>query len=96
MGAFAALFFDPFPFDGECLADMGEVEVAVKRGCDPDLARLDASMVRGRVLDEVGLFSLLEEKRDILKQRGLVGFDGEVVVGFAFFDQVVGQFTLGQ
>jgi len=31
-----------------------------------------------------------------LKQGRLVGFDGEVVMGLLFFDQVLGQFSLGQ
>jgi hypothetical protein len=26
----------------------------------------------------------------------MIGFDGEVVVGVAFFDQVVGEFALGE
>ena len=36
---------------------------------------------------EVGLFSVLKHQSQIVKQRGLIGFDGEVVVGVAFFDK---------
>ena len=50
----------------------------------------------GRVLDKIRLFSILKEQDDILKQGRLVGFDGEVVMGLLFFDQVLGQFSLGQ
>jgi hypothetical protein len=53
-------------------------------------------MVGGRVLDKIRLFSILKEQDDILKQGRLVGFDGEVVMGLLFFDQVLGQFSLGQ
>ena len=48
------------------------------------------------MLDKIRLFSILKEQDDILKQGRLVGFDGEVVMGPLFFDQVLGQFSLGQ
>ena len=96
MGLFPAFLFDGVPFDGEGLAEMGEVELAVERRGSPDLAGLDAPMVGGRVLDKVRLFSILEEQDDILKQGRLVAFDGEVVIGLLFFDQVRGQFSLSQ
>ena len=75
---------------------MGKVEIAVERGGRPDIARLDAPVVGRVVHHEVGLFSVLEEQPKVVKQRGLVGFDGEVVVGVALIDQVVGHFALGQ
>ena len=74
---------------------MGKVEIAVERGGGPDIAGLDAAVVGRVVHDEVGLFSILKHQGNILKQRGLIGFDGEVVVGLAFYDQVLGQFALG-
>ena len=94
--AFAAVFLDGFPFDGEGLAEMGEVEIAVELGGCPDLAGFDAPVVGRVVPEEVGLFSILKNQSHILKQRGLIGFDGEVVVGLTFGDQVVGEFALGE
>ena len=81
----AGLFVDGYPFDDEGLADVGKVEIAVECGGGPDLSRFDASMVGWVMHDEVGLFSVLKVYRDIVKQRGLVGFDGEVIVGLAFW-----------
>jgi hypothetical protein len=95
VGRFAGLFVDRDSFDGEGLADVGKVEIVVEVGGRPDIARFNASMV-GRVMhDEVGLFSILKHQRHIVKQRGLIGFDGEVVVGLALIDQVVGKSALG-
>jgi len=45
---------------------------------------------------EVGMFSILEQHHQVVKQRGLIGFDDEVAVGLALVDQVVGEFSLGQ
>jgi hypothetical protein len=51
----------------------------------------------GRVVhDKLGLMAIVEEQHEIVKERGLIGFNGEVVVGFAGTDQVVGEFTLGE
>jgi hypothetical protein len=51
----------------------------------------------GRVVhDKLGLMAIVEEQHEIVKERGLIGFNGEVVVGFAGADQVVGEFTLGE
>ena len=51
----------------------------------------------GRVVgDEVGDTSVLEQKSDVVKEGGLIGFDSEVVVGVALQNQVVGKFSLGE
>ena len=42
------------------------------------------------------MFAIVEEQHEVVEERGLVSFDGEVVVGFSGIDQVVGEFTLGQ
>jgi hypothetical protein len=39
---------------------------------------------------------VLEEQGDILQQRGLIGFDGEVVMGVSLRHQIVGERALGQ
>src|SRR4249919_3081291 len=71
----AGLFIDGYPFDGEGLADMGKVEIAIEVGGGPDLSRFNASMVGWVMHDEVGLFSVLKVYREIVKQGGLIGFD---------------------
>jgi len=79
-------FFDGGPFDGEGLADIGEVKIVVEFGGGPDFTAFDAAVVGRVVHDKVGLFSILKHQRHIVKQGGLIGFDGEVVVGLAFDD----------
>ncbi len=74
---------------------MGKVEIAVEHGGRPDIARFDPPVVGRVVHHEVGLFSILEEQRDILKEAGLIGFDGEVIMGLALYHQVLGEFALG-
>jgi len=95
-GRVASFLVDHDPFDEKDLADKGEVEIAVEFGRGPDVASFDATMM-GRIdVDEVRLFSIVEEQHQIVEQRGLVGFDDEVVVGLSLIDQVVGEFALGQ
>jgi hypothetical protein len=83
------------PLDHEGLPDVGKVEVAVQFGCDPDLPRLDASMIRGIIQDEVRFPPVFEEELDIPMERSLVLLDGEVVVSLAP-DEVVGYRALGE
>ena len=95
-GGLAGLFVDRDAFDGKDLADMREVQVVVKGGGRPDFTGFDAAVV-GRVMrDKVRGLSVSEPKSDVIKECGMIGFDGEVVVGVAFFDQVVGEFALGE
>jgi len=49
---------------------MGKVKIAVERGGRPDSARFDAPVVGRVVHHEVGLFSILKNLGQILKQRG--------------------------
>jgi hypothetical protein len=83
------------PFDHEGLSNVGKVEVAVQFGCDPDLPRLDAPVIRGIIRDEVRFPPVFEEKLDILMERSLILLDGEVVVSLAV-DEVVGYRALGE
>jgi len=91
----AALFVQGVPFDHEGLSDVGKVEVAVQFGCDPDLPRLDAPVIRGIIRDEVRFPPVFEEELDILMERSLILLDGEVVVSLAV-DEVVGYRALGE
>lgn len=82
-GGLTGLFVDRHPFDGEDLADMGEVHITVEFGAGPDFTGFDAAVVRRVVGGPVWVASILEQKSDVVKQGGLIGFDGEVVVGVA-------------
>ena len=75
---------------------MGKVEVVVETGGGPDFADFDAAMVRRIGTDKIGILPVFEIKCDVLKETGLVVFDGEVEVSFAFFDQVGGDLALSQ
>ena len=55
------LFLGRVPFDDEGLSDVGKVQVAIELGGRPDLAGFDSPMVRGRILNEIGLLPILEE-----------------------------------
>ena len=44
-GDFAGFIADGFSFDGEGLADMGEVQIIVQFGCNPDFSSFDAAVV---------------------------------------------------
>lgn len=92
--SFPGCFFDALAFDGEGLSDVGEVEVVVQRCGDPDPAVLDTSVFEGGLVNEIRLLSMLEMQGDILKELGLVGFDGEVVVCLPVLDQVGGELVI--
>ena len=95
-GAFAVLFLYGLPLDDESLSDMRKVEVVVEFGCGPDFSSFDSPMVRGRIINEIGLLPVLEVQLDVFKESGLVSFDGEVIMRLTFLNQVVGYVALGQ
>jgi hypothetical protein len=92
----ASLFVDELAFDGKGLSNEGKVKVVVEFGGDPDLSDFDSSMVRGRVLNEIGLFAVLEPQCDVFENTALVSFDGEMIMGMTLRDQVLGNLALGQ
>jgi hypothetical protein len=94
-GGFAGFFVNRDSFDGKGLADMREVEIVVEFGGGPDLTSFDAAVIGRVVFDEQRLFAIVKEQDQIIEERGLIGFDGEVVVGVTFTDQVVGYRALG-
>jgi hypothetical protein len=83
-------------FDDEGLADVWEVEVGVEFGCGPDLTDLDATVIRRGTVGEIGFFAVLEVQLDVLKDSALVTLYGEEVMGVALFDDVLGEFALGE
>lgn len=53
-------------------------------------------MIGGIGQDKIRVFTVVKKQCDVLKKAGLVVFDGEVVMGVAFLDQVVSKVTLSQ
>lgn len=95
-GTLAGLFLYAVPLDDECLSDVREVEVVVELRSCPDLPGFDSSVIRRRILNELRLLPTPEVKLKILKNSGLVSFDGEVVVSLSLCDQIFGQLPLCQ
>ena len=95
-GFFPGLFFYGVPFYYESLPNVGEVEIVVELGCGPDFTGFDPPMFRGGSINEFRFFSVLEVERNVFEETGLVSFDGEVIMGITFLDQVMGDFALGQ
>jgi len=65
---------------------MREVEVGVEFSSGPDLTGFDTAVIGWVPHDEERLSSVCEEHDEIVKEGGLIGFDGEVVVGVALSD----------
>ena len=74
--------FNRFSLDQEGLLDVGEVEVEVEFGSGPNFSGFDPTMIRRIISNEIGFLAILKIELDILKECGLVAFDGEVVMGF--------------
>jgi len=53
-------------------------------------------VIRGIELGEIGIFPVFKVECDVLKKCGLVVFDSEVVMSVTFFNQIVGDVSLGQ
>ena len=81
-------------FDDECLPDVRKVQVVIEFGGGPYFSGFNASMIGRCVIDVVRFSSIQEKKCDVLKERGLVGLDGEVIVCLTF-DQVISEVALG-
>jgi len=81
VGDLAALLFNRFSLNQECLLDVREVEIGVEFGGGPDFTGFDPAMIRRIVSNEIRFLAVLEIELDILKECGLIAFDGEVVMG---------------
>ena len=77
---FACFFVNGLSLNGKSLSDMWEIEVAIQFGGNPDFADFDPAVIRGIAKSKIGLFAILEEKADIIKECGLVFFNGEVIM----------------
>lgn len=87
-GILAGLFVDPMAFDDKCLFDMRKVQVFVEFGSDPDFAGFNSSMIRWVNSDIIGFLTILKEHLDIVEERGLIAFGGEMIVSLPGFDQI--------
>ena len=76
---------------------MREAQILIQCGGDPNFSRFDATML-GRI--ERGVIgcsmAMVKIQSDGFKQRFLIAFDGKVIVCVSLFNQVTGQFALGQ
>lgn len=96
VGTLTGLLIYGFPLDHKSLSNVGEIEIAVEFGCDPNFAGFDAAVIRRLAVDKIGVLPIMKIQSDIFKESGLVVFDGEVVMGFALSDHIIGDLTLGQ
>lgn len=83
----SGLFIDPFAFDHEGLADVGEVEIGIELASDPDLACLDPAMVVINS-ESLRLLTVLKIQAEIFEESGLIAFDGKMIMSLPVFDQV--------
>jgi hypothetical protein len=95
-GVFTAFFVCGLPLDDKSLSDVRKSQIAIEFSCGPDFADFDAAVVRGVAKGKIGLRPIFKVKRDVLKETGLVVFDGEVVMSVSLFDQVGGDLALSQ
>ena len=86
---------DGLPLDQKDLPDVRKVEAGIERVAAPDTPCLDPPMHVLRSFDEIRLFPILEQQRDVGLERRLIAFDGEVVMRPALH-QIRGQFALRQ
>jgi hypothetical protein len=77
----AALFFNRFSINQEGLLHVRKIEVGVEFGGGPDFTGFDPAMIRGIIRNEIRFLSILEIQLDILKESGLIAFDGEMIMG---------------
>jgi hypothetical protein len=63
---FTGFLFNGLPFNHEGLADVGEIQVTVKRRGCPYFAGFDASVIGRSVVDKVRFWPILEEQCNIL------------------------------
>ncbi len=93
---FAVFLVDRLAFDEVDLAYVWGVDIAVQCTARPDTARFDSPVFARGDFDEIGGLPIAEVERDVLVEHGLVGFDGEVVMGVALCHEVAGEFALGE
>ena len=75
---------------------MVKIDIVVEFGCGPYFPGFDPPMFRRCKINKIGFPAVLEVKLDVLKECRLVLFDGEVIVGLALPNQVVGDMALSQ
>ena len=93
--ALSSLLLYSMSFNEEDLSNMRKVKVVVKLGAGPDLSGFDSSMIGGRMLNKIRFLPVLEQQGDIFENAALVSFDGEMIMGMTFRNQVLGNLTLG-
>ena len=95
-GGFAGFFVEPLPLDDKCLTDMGKIQVGVKFGGRPDFPRFNPAMIRRVYGHILGFLTISKKHLQIVKERRLIAFGREMIVGLSGADQVFSEPTLGQ
>jgi hypothetical protein len=95
-GIFATFFICGFSLYDKSLPYVGKIQVIVKLRRGPDFTNFDPAMVGRVITNKVWFPSIFKIEGNILKNTGLIVFDGEVVMSFTFPDQVISDFILGQ
>ncbi len=93
----AAFFVQRDAFHHERLPDVGKLQVVIEGTSDPDIARLDTTMIRTVEGAVIGFtLEMVKIEGGLFKQIFLIRLDREVVMGVPILNQITGQFTLGQ
>ena len=95
-GVFTGFFICGFSLDDKGLSDVRKVQIAVEIGCGPNFTDFDTAVIRRVIVDKIGVSPVIKIERNVLKKTGLIVFDSKMVMGLTFFDQIIGNATLGQ
>jgi hypothetical protein len=82
-GGFPGPLLYGLPLNHEGLPDVREVEIAIEFCGGPYLPDLDSPMIGRTIGSKIRLLPVLEAEIDVLKERGLIPLDGEVIMAFA-------------
>ena len=92
---FSGFLIGGLALDDKSLLDVRKIQVVVEFRCCPDFTVFDAAVV-GRVTNhKIGFLSIGKVQCDVLEKSRLIVFNGKMVMGVAYFDQVSADFTLG-
>lgn len=75
---------------------MREVQIIVKFSGDPDFPGLDPTVIRWVVSNIIGIPAAAKVQRNVLKNSGLIVFDGKMIMSVSLLDQVGCDLALGQ
>jgi hypothetical protein len=95
-GVLPAFFIGVLPLDDKGLSDVRKIQIAIELGGCPDFADFNPPVIRRIAKGKIGLLAIFEIQGDVLIKSWLVIFYGEMVVGLAFTNDILGDLALGQ